>query len=108
MQSIYIYPGEKPVCPNCGKSSWLVIQKLERCSNLIRIDGLGDIIVSPFNPNEYNEAISISCDWCTNTFQPQPGVACTKDGRQDAVECYDETKDDYLGFPERFTNRDEY
>jgi len=106
MESIYIYASETPDCPNCGNKTWVVNQKLERSSMMTRIDGLADIVVKPFNTNEYNEAISITCNSCFNTYQPQPGIGCTD--RTDNIECYDETNEDYLGYPVRFINRNEY
>lgn len=109
MEPIYLYSSETPECPKCGcNNKWIVNQKLERSSAMIRVDGLVDLVVSPFITNDYNESISMTCNSCLNTYQPQPGIACVEDDRKDKTECYDETTEDYLAFPFRFVNKNEY
>lgn len=109
MEFLFIYEGDMPECPTCGcKDKWIVKQKLVRASELLRIDGLGDMVVKPFDPNTYDESIALSCGYCASTFQPQSGVAATEDGRKDKIEAYDETSVDQYQIPDRFNNNREF
>lgn len=104
MNEIYIYESTVPKCPSCNNNTWVVKQRLVRSSDLMRIDGLGDIVVKPFDPSNYHEAISLTCSSCGYTAQPQSGVSATEDGRQDVCSVYDETSLEEVVWPKRVNN----
>ncbi len=105
-QTIYIYPSEQPVCSKCEQSlSWVVTQKIVRFTELIRVDGLGDLETKCFDPNFYKESIVLICCGCGERYQPQSGLTCSNE-RQDTVEAYDPCEVD--AWPSRFNNNSEF
>jgi hypothetical protein len=107
MENIYIYERELIVCPDCGNTKWLVTQHLSRTTDVLRVDGLGDLSCAPFDENTYDESLVLICCGCSTKYQPQSGVACVEDGRIDSISAYDETAIEEVSWPARAQNNKE-
>jgi hypothetical protein len=107
MNSIYLYERELIVCPSCGGTKWLVTQHLSRTTDVLRVDGLGDLSVEPFDENAYDESLVLTCCGCSIKYQPQSGVACVEEGRADAINVYDSSLDEEIVWPSRAKNTKE-
>jgi hypothetical protein len=106
MNQIYINPREHPICSKCDQSnSWVIRQKLVRSSEMIRVDGLGDIECKSFDPNSYEESIILVCSGCGESYQPQSGLTCTSE-RADTPEAYDPCETE--AWTSRFNNNSEF
>ena len=107
MQNVYIYERELIVCPDCGGTKWLVTQHLSRTTDVLRVDGLGDIACAPFDENTYDESLVLICCGCSEKYQPQSGVACVEEGRQDSINVYDPMLNEEIVWPSRAKNTKE-
>jgi hypothetical protein len=107
IQPIYIFERDIVTCPSCGGIRFLVTQHLSRTADLIRADGLGDLVTTPFDPNNYNESLILTCCGCSINYQPQCGIACTEDGRFNELSAYDEHSLDEVEWPARGQNTKE-
>jgi hypothetical protein len=107
MENIFLFERDLVTCPNCMGNTFLVTQKLSRSSDVIKIDGLCDICCKPFDENNYDESLVLTCKSCSSSFQPQSGVACVEDGRVDSISAYDETAIEEIQWPSRAQNTKE-
>jgi hypothetical protein len=70
---------QTPQCPRCGKSQWLVHQRLEQASDLVRVDALSDLVV--VKPDEVNiQSLALKCRVCDLVCVPQAGVTAYYEG----------------------------
>ena len=107
MKSIFLFERDLITCPNCMGNTFLVTQKLSRSSDVIKVDGLCDICCKPFDENNYDESLVLTCKSCSSSFQPQYGVACIEEGRQDTINVYDPTSDVEIVWPLKAKNNKE-
>lgn len=103
IKDIVIEENTIPNCPNCNGKEWIVKQKICRESNLQRVDGFRDLIVSPPDEGTYEQAIVLECvtDGCGELYQPQVGVSATTEfaNAPEYIEAYQENTESYLDFP---------
>ena len=96
-----------PVCPDCGGTNWLVLQKITREQPLIRVDGLGDLVMKQPDENNYRQAILLQCS-CGSQFYPQAGQRAKADDQpEDIVEAYLE-KTGLDDWPDQVENEEQY
>ena len=107
MESIYLFSRELIVCPSCGCTTWMVTQHLSRTTDVLHVDGLGDLSCAPFDENTYDESLVLTCRGCSTKYQPQSGVACVEEGRQDTINVYDPTSDVEIVWPAKAKNNKE-
>lgn len=124
---ITIEPGETPKCPACGSQRWNVKQRIERESDLKRVDRFSDLVVEVPQQELYLQSLAMECLDCEAVYQPQPGVAAKLDlegNKVEPVEAYCEGKEwltlegdsreeisgfeDGYGFPNQVGNDAEY
>lgn len=71
-----------PKCPACGKIEWRVRQKIGRESNLIRVDGLRDLVVHRPDEGTYEQALLMECLGCGAEYFPQAEVKASEELNQ--------------------------
>lgn len=63
-----------PKCPACQGVAWVVHEKITRQSNLERVDGLRDLVVSKRDEGTYDQALLLECSTCEAKYFPQADV----------------------------------
>lgn len=77
---IAITPRTLPVC-QCGQTeNWTVAQRITRNSKLVRVDGLGDLLVEMPDAITHQQTIALICGTCATSYVPQPGVEAWYEG----------------------------
>lgn len=94
---IEITAREIPKCPSCGEKYWTVKQRIERESDLKKVDGFSDLHVEEPDPLLNQQSLVIECKNCGDQFQPQGGVSAVAAWHENGGE------DDY-GFPPKISN----
>ena len=107
MESIFLFSRELIVCPHCQSTTWMVTQHLSRTTDVLRVDGLGDLSCTGFDENLYEESLVLICRGCSTKYQPQSGVACIEEGRVDSISAYDETAIEEIQWPLKAQNNKE-
>ena len=107
LQVITVSPREVPVCPECGASSWIVHDKVQRSSRLLRVDGLGDIVRQKADIGNVVQTVLLQCENCLLEYHPDSSLNSREENtntQAQQVEAYNDDTKVLYDFPSSITN----